>query len=374
MKIQYALVSCNTNPRYTAYWPTVAAAWLKLGITPVCLFIPDKPDLKLPPAPEGSIVHTIPPLEDVHIMPQVLMLRFWASHLYPQAVITTADIDCIPLSKHFFHTRLAKYPEHAYLHLKPDPKEYIACNISDIPEQTTHLNLPYLQSWFHVARGKVMQELLELPADWATTCKKILPYYLQKKARIRTDMHPRVHFASEDVCYFGDEIYTSIRLHHSNYASLHYISYQPDQYPGLIGWHTIFYAGQNIDLSRDDYVGIHLARLSYAEGKEIIEHLLRSGSVPKLAPLAQRYIQFWHGLINLTDVLKDRIKIVGPWAALILNVLLWSIFHILPLPRPHTRIFWLILWYKRDTLLRQHPPIMRFFHQFLKIKNAVRPK
>ena len=219
-----------------------------------------------------------------------------------------------------------------------------------------------------------MHTLLKLPADWAMACKKILPYYLQKGASIRTDMHPQVHFTSGDVCYFGDEIYTSIRLYHSNYSSLHYISYQPDQYPGLIGWNIIFFAGQNIELSRDDYVGIHLARLSYAEGKEFIEHLLRFGTVPKHLPFLQRYIQFWNGLLNLTNVLKNKDNMIGPWSALILNALLWSIFHILPLPRPYARIFSLILWYQRDALFKQHPPMMRFFHQILKIKNAVRLK
>ena len=66
MKIQYALMSCTANTRYTEYWPTVAAEWLKFGITPVCLFIPHDPMVKLPKAP-GGIVHTIPPYYNIEI-------------------------------------------------------------------------------------------------------------------------------------------------------------------------------------------------------------------------------------------------------------------------------------------------------------------
>ena len=70
MKIQYALMSCSAHPRYTEYWPSVARAWLGLGITPVCLFIPDTTH-KLPEAP-GGIVHTISHLRDVPISIQGL--------------------------------------------------------------------------------------------------------------------------------------------------------------------------------------------------------------------------------------------------------------------------------------------------------------
>ena len=59
MRIQYALMSCTANTRYAEYWPLVAAAWLNLGIKPVCLFIPDNPAVKLPEVPGGT-VHTIP--------------------------------------------------------------------------------------------------------------------------------------------------------------------------------------------------------------------------------------------------------------------------------------------------------------------------
>ena len=173
MKIQYALVSCNTHPRFTAYWPIVAAAWLKLGITPVCLFVPDDPSRKLPAAHENSIVHTIPPLSDVHIIPQVLMLPFWASCLYPDAVVIISDMDFVPLSRPFFHTQLAAYPDHAYLHVLPFPVQDPWTHVNNIPEKITDISkIRYLYSCTHIAKGRVMQRILKLTPDWETTCKK----------------------------------------------------------------------------------------------------------------------------------------------------------------------------------------------------------
>ena len=158
MKIQYALMSCNSNPRYAGYWPVVAAAWLKLNITPVLFFIPNNPKHQLPEAP-GGIVHTVPHIEDVPIIIQALMLPFWGSYLYPNATIITTDINLFPLSNRFFHTQLTTYPDHAYLHLQPKMCRYPRPNqdplvldlivgaaplstlkVHNIPEQVTTIN------------------------------------------------------------------------------------------------------------------------------------------------------------------------------------------------------------------------------------------
>ena len=338
MKIQYALMSCNANPRYTAYWPTTAAAWLKLGITPVCLFIPDDPSRKLPAAPENSIVHTIPPLSDVHIMPQAVMLRFWASCLYPDAVVIISDMDFVPLSRPFFHTQLAVYPEHAYLHLQPFPVPYPWTHMADIPEKITHINkVRYLLAWFHVAKGKVMQNILNLSPDWGTTCRKIVPYYLQKEAKITIG---RFSYQShrEVVPWFGEEIYTSIRLHHSGYSHIYYISHQEYQYSGPI-WNIIPLASENISTKWDRFVGIHLSRPKDPEDSKMVEHLINYGQVPRPQMIWWWYIRFWYWLINSTDTLMNSIKIIGPWISFCLNVLVWCGLRLLPPPKLYKRAF-----------------------------------
>ena len=373
MNIQYALVSCNTHPRYTAYWPIVAAAWLKLGITPVCLFVPDDPSRKLPAAPEGSIVHTIPPLSDVHIMPQVLMLRFWASYLYPDAVVIISDMDFVPLSEHFFLTQVATYPEHAYLHVWPFPSQYRWTHMADIPEKITHINkIRYLQSWFHIAKGRVMQNILNLSPDWETTCKKIMPYYLQKEAKIQIGMYSyKSH--RDPVPWFGDEIYTSIRLHHSDYSHIYYISYRENQYLGPI-WNFIPLISESIDTKRERFVGFHLLWSDSSEDADIAEHLSRYGTAPDLPRFKRWYIRFWDWLINSTDVLSTKVKYIGPWLATVLIILIWCLLRILPPIRPYNRTLLVQLGNERSKLLRQAPQTRHLLYPLLRIRNVLRPK
>ena len=339
-------MSCNANPRYTSYWPTVAAAWLKLDITPVLLFIPDNPSVKLPDAP--GIVHTVPPLKDVHIMPQILMLRFWAGYLYPDAILVISDMDYVPLSRHFFSTQLEPYPDHAYIHAHHHDGPYPFCNVSGINEKITSLKkLRYLNSWFHIVRGEVMQRVLELAPDWETTCKKILPYYVHRGQKITTSQYRwddflwRAGNATGDLPWGGDEIYTSIRLYYSSYQPIYYLRAQKE----LIQWESVLhitmyhtYRNYNQPKEEENYQGIHLKLTSYEEGKTVIEHLLRHHTIPKPSIILQILIRCLNALIRFTAMLATRVRFIGPWFAFALLILVWMTIQIPMLPKMYKRI------------------------------------
>ena len=360
MRIQYALMSCTANPRYTGYWPVVAAAWLKLGITPVCLFIPDNQIHKLPAAP-GGIVHTIPPLKNVHPVIQGSMLRFWGSYLYPKHIVIITDIDMAPLSKRFFRTRLAQHPEDAYLHLRHDPGEYPFYNTSRIPEKRASVTkMRYLNACFHMAKGEIIHRVLKLGSDWETTCKKTIPYYIHNRARPQGHSDIKVTGRppyDDPVPRYGDEIYPSIRLHHSPYRSVSYITYQPDEYPELITYNTVF--TRNI-LKDKDYVGVHLP-LPYTECKEIITSIAANGTLPKTDIILR-----W--LVDLTTYPNKGIKGIGIWLSLILMGLIWLVLRPLASLGNTTRISLIYLWYKRQELFIQNPPVMRLYRRWLRTK------
>lgn len=365
MKIQYALMSCSANPRYTAYWPITAAAWLKLGITPVCLFIADNSTHKLPEAP-GGIVHTIAPLNDVHIFIQALMLRYWGSCLYPDATVLVSDIDLLPLSQHFFAEQLAAYPDHAYIYLRNTPGNYTFHDLANLPEEPTSINnLRYLYGWFHIARGKIMHEVLGLTSNWAMSCQKTVPYFLHKNSRITITGRPS-YLASTP--YFGDEIWTSLRLHTTTYQPIHYISFPRDRYLGCITYYAIF--NRNIQ-QEGQYIGIHLS-LPYAECKEIIEHLLATRTLPE--PRGLWVLLLLRRLIYLAGYPNRKIKMVGPALSFILMILLWCVLrviHVSGLLRPYSKILAGGLGYKFATLLDQNPRLMRVYHQLVRAKELV---
>ena len=332
MKIQYALMSCTADPRYTEYWPTTARCWLKLGITPVCLFIPNKPSPKLPEIP-GSIVHIVSPLDGVHITNQAMMLRFWASHLYPDATVIVSDIDFIPLSKDFFCTELRRYPEEAYIHLQtwkntPSHTGYPLTTITNIPEKITQIERTrYLTAVFHVAKGTIMRKVLELPSDWNTCCRKIIPYYLGKTARIKLVNSPNSGYDRATPC-FGDEIYITIRLHHSNH---HPIIYSPHsyQYDHIISEQII---GRFID-TETTYIGIHLVDFRYSKHKETIEQLIKKEKLPK------PQIACWDWFMDFTISLAKWIPIVGPILAFILRESMMLILRAFPQLIPFKPIY-----------------------------------
>ena len=375
MKIQYALMSCNVDSDYAKLWPTVAAAWLKLGITPVCICIIDNSSSTLPKGPQGSIVHTVPLLANVHIMPQVLMLRFWASYLYQDAVVVTSDMDFIPLSNHFFHTQLAPYPNHAYLHLHPFPTPYPFTHMFNIPEKLTHLNkVRYLQSWFHVAEGRTMHRVLKLSPDWETTCKKTVPYHLHKEARITIGRYTwKLHAHGKEVPWGGDEIYTSIQLHHASQGAIYYISYQLAQYSGII-WDTIPLINTSINTQRERFIGIHYQQSPSPEVREVLEHLSTYGKAPKLRMIPRYYIAFWYWLMHWIDILKHKNKPIGLWIFLWLILIIWCMLRILPASKPYNEILLNVLWNKRTALLGQHPRMMQLFKRLLRIKSTFSPK
>ena len=372
MRIQYALMSCNVDSNYAELWPTVAAAWLKLGITPVCICILDNPRLTLPKGPTGSIIHTVPLLENVHIIPQVMMLPFWASYLYQDTVVVTSDMDFVPLSKHFFHTQLATYPKSAYLHLHPSPDQSPFTHMFNIPEKIEHLNkVRWLPSCFHVAKGKVMHSVLKLSPDWETTCKKTIPYYLHKEARITIGKFTSQTHREDP--WFGDEIYTSIKLHYSSWAPIYYIPYQPDQYSGLI-WNTIPLIGKSIDTQRDRFIGIHYVQPPSPEVREHVEHLFTYGKAPKPRKIPRYYIAFLYWLMHWIDILREKNKPFGSWIALGLVLIIWSMLRILPAPKLYNEILLNVLWNQRTALLTKNPRMMQLFKRLLRIKNVFSPK
>lgn len=344
----------------------VATAWLKLGITPVCLFIPDNPNVTLPKAP-GGIVHTIPPLSDVHITIQGLMLRFWGSYLYPKAIVATGDMDAIPLSKHFFQEQLAPYPDHAYVHLKHAAGAYHFYGMDNIPEKITSLaKVRYTASWFNIAKGEIMQRVLELSPDWETTCKKSIPYFLHNKARIKIlGWENTPEFSHQNIMssrpFYGDEIYPSIRLRHSNYHPTFYISYQPKHY--YEGYITCFNIFQNDLQAGGHYTLAHFSPLRYSEFKNTIDCIVTKNRLPNFSLVLGRYV-------NWLNSPRRRIKRVDGWLSFTLTFLSWFmlllLFVMLSIPffrKEHRQIL--------ARQLKKSPRMNRWNQQVSRVKNIL---
>ena len=365
MKIQYALMSCNADPRYTEYWPTVARAWLKLAIRPVCLFISDNPIVKLPEVP-GGIVHTFSPLDDVHISIQSTTLRFWACRLYPNDTVIVSDIDLIPLARHFFCTQLAPYSDHAYLHLNHSPGSYFCHELSNIPEKRTYLSQSRIV-WvcFHIAKGAVMHKVLQFSHDWKTAVKKTVPYYLHAQAKIKSSSITYTSYKGT-IPRCGEELYTAIRLHYSNYFPIFYVSHYPKNlYRGHIDAEDIY--GRKRAPIRS-YTFAHFTPLRYSKYKPLMEAIIK-GNLP-------RYPLMLNWLIYQSYRKRRRFRrVIALWLFVTLATLVLVSFRmlvILRLPlrnRESNQEALACLACQRKALLEQNPGIKRFHRRLFGIRN-----
>ena len=363
MKIQYALMSCSANPRYTAYWPVTAAAWLKLGITPVCLFIPDNPTHKLPEAP-GGIVHTIPHLQDVHIIIQTYMVRFWASCLYPKAIVTATDMDLIPLSDHFFNTQLDPYPEDTYLHVRLYPGEYDRARIANIPETVSYVkNMRWLGALWHIARGEVMHKVLEFSPDWADKLQKNDSLFSTRDAK-ETDLKVvgRRPFTNPNPS-IGDDIYPSIRLHHATYRPISYLTYSHATCPGMMTYLNTDFSQYE---SKGNYSAIHFS-VPYAAAKGLIQHVLTGRPLPRFYRMVRWLID------DLTTTLNKNIRFAGPALSLILLGLVWLVLRLLTPFMGYNKVLLDGLWHVRNNLMQQYPLLTKLYDLWLKIRYSLFP-
>lgn len=201
MKIRYALINCNTSPSYLGYWPAVARAWRKLGITPVLFFIRDS---NTEPPDADGIVHTMQPLPDVEIAVQYTWARFWGAQLYADDVVAISDIDILPLSRDYFIDQLRDIPERRYVHL--GGMFYMsgaeATRLLE-KDEVAAADIKRFCAWWHVARGRLIKEVLELPDDWRQAAREVAPHYVEADGFRRR--YARV--------WHGDELYPTRKIH-----------------------------------------------------------------------------------------------------------------------------------------------------------------
>ncbi len=156
MKLEYAVVSSNSNPEYLDFWPYVAKAWKNLiGLEPVLLYI----DNAAPPAwvYEHGKVFYLESRNDWDIAQQAQCIRFWAANILDKPFIIS-DMDMLPISKDYYinhaeyigDTGLISYssdiikyrwyrtnPQYPMCYLAGDPKSF--SDLLDLNEES-HLD------------------------------------------------------------------------------------------------------------------------------------------------------------------------------------------------------------------------------------------
>jgi len=118
MKIDYAIISSDSNPMYLDFWPIVSKLWKqKFNIEPILIYIDEEKDKEI--SEEYGTVLRLTPLENIPLYIQTLWSRYWLPSLYPNKTCIISDIDMLPLSKEYFIDKIKEIPDDKYVHLNP---------------------------------------------------------------------------------------------------------------------------------------------------------------------------------------------------------------------------------------------------------------
>ena len=208
MKIRYALLSCNSEMGYLGWWPAVARAWRRLGITPVLFFIRDSDTVKPPPA--DGIVHELELLDDVAVSVQYTWARFWGASLYPDDVVIIADMDMLPLSADYFVGQLEHIADDEWVHLHPLYYHggYDMHRIGAVgKESLAPADIDRLLAWYHVARGGLMKEVLALSDDWERSAREVQSRYTMEKKLGRLWHGEEIHVTAKIKSYRKQSVF-----------------------------------------------------------------------------------------------------------------------------------------------------------------------
>lgn len=145
MKIDYVIVSSDTNEMYLDFWEVIKPMWNNLvGIKPVLVLICDEESY----VDDGdSIIIKIKQIDNINIPLQAQLGRIYGLKYFENKNILISDIDMIPLNKEYF-TELIKdindesiiiYSSDAYQGCERYPMCYISAN-SEIYKDIFELN------------------------------------------------------------------------------------------------------------------------------------------------------------------------------------------------------------------------------------------
>lgn len=158
MRIRYALLSCNADPRYVECWPLARRAWRRLGVEARLLLVRDGPEAD---GMDMDGVEVVAPLPDAPMTVQCTWGRFWMAARYPDEVVVCTDVDTLPLSRELFIERLAPLGDDRYVVIQPAGRRARTGRI---------------RACYQAAHGAVMRRVLDIPDDWGEACRRVAPW------------------------------------------------------------------------------------------------------------------------------------------------------------------------------------------------------
>ncbi len=113
LKLDRVIISSDTNPMYSEFWPLVAQTWQEIiGIKPTLIFIAPS---SVPIDQSCGDVIRMEPIDGIETSFQAQIVRLLAPAFFPDETCIISDIDILPLNKHYFTHPLIACAENDFL-------------------------------------------------------------------------------------------------------------------------------------------------------------------------------------------------------------------------------------------------------------------
>lgn len=265
MKIDKVLFSCSEE--FSDFWNIISEIFkTKLNIEPVCLLF-------------GNVINTnmsekfgkIVQFDYIEHLPKILQVT-WSKFFYtknePETTWMIGDIDQLPLNRSWFTDNIRHLKEDSYAHLNAS-----ACaeNLG-LPFNSWSKGLCDLPAHYHVAKGRVFNEFLNLEDSLEKQVEKIITDKIGSLDNLKTIDNPTSFFWCVEEKVSSKKLLSKLdtkRIKLFGYNNKEYkicrsrYDYSEDNY--------IY----NIDkLKNQGYVDIHCER-PYTKTKNQIENILK---------------------------------------------------------------------------------------------------
>lgn len=198
MKIDKVIFTCDDNPAYAGFWASISKHFQeKIGLKSHLFLIGDDETKVSMYSRDYGQVTFVKKLPEIPSIIQALWGKFYFTKTEPETTWMIGDLDLYPLQQEWFTTAIEKYSDDSYLHLHgtgngknwwTDPRG--------------------LAGFYHVAKGKVFEEYLEMRPTFEQDCR-----YIYESEKYGLDpsnpAHQWAHEASPHWRYFCcEEQYT----------------------------------------------------------------------------------------------------------------------------------------------------------------------
>lgn len=259
MKLDYCMISSDSNPYYLDFWPICSKLWkTRIGVTPILCYIGEDHAIDL--SEKYGKVIKIKPVKGIPAYFQAAWSRFFVATKYVNSIVIISDIDMLPLSKFYFSTQIESVNDNLYVHLNPCIETY-----------------GHLPACYHIAKGYLFKEIFKIPDDWNESCQYLFNLNLGKDANL-------LHL-NESNHWFAEEIYTTLKIfEYSDQSLFKFIPRLGGQNGRRIDRGNWFYDFEL--LKQNYYFDAHCLR-PYAKYKNLIDPLLKYKPLPRIRYFTQ---------------------------------------------------------------------------------------